>query len=136
MYDVKSLIDGKTDADNLGQPFRDPLIHDLEFKGRKRFLDRCLVASQSIRTIDPHEKEMNDAELKLAISWIDSAKVVYILGYGFDDNNNRRIGINISLRLSEISKKVVMFTNFEDRNTINKKASRLFFGHRDNTDSG
>jgi hypothetical protein len=125
------LIDAHSSADTLGQPFHDPLIHNVEFEGRKIFLDRCLVASRSIRTIDPHEKEMNDAELKLAMEWIDAAEVVYILGYGFDDNNNRRIGLNISLRLNDISKKVVMFTNFEDRNTINKKASRLLFGHKD-----
>lgn len=127
---IEALIDSNSSADDLGARIPD-MSYDRECKRRDGFLNRCFTASQSLRTIDPHEKEMNDSELKLAISWIDSAEVVYILGYGFDDNNNRRIGLNISLHLNEVSKKVVMFTNFEDRNTINKKASRLFFGHKD-----
>jgi hypothetical protein len=56
------------------------------------------------------------------------AQVVYILGYGFDTQNNRRIGLDPILRTSN---KAVMFTNFGHIPAINKKASKLFFGNHD-----
>jgi len=98
------------------------------FEPVKVLLDKCLKASESLRTIDPHDKEENGDLLNNGCQWIDGAGVVYILGYGFDANNNRRIGLDPALRLSENKHKTVMFTNFGDMNTINKKASKLFYG--------
>lgn len=113
---------------NLGTPFGRPIDFQVEFGTRKALLDRCLEAAQNLRTIDPHDKEENKAELERARKWIDEAAVVYILGYGFDENNNRRIGLTTSLRLGPANNKSVMFTNYDNMNTINKRASKLFLG--------
>jgi hypothetical protein len=106
----------------LGAEFSQPVNFDKDFEPRKQFLDRCLSAATNLKTIDPHDKEEDEASLRRAREWIESAGVIYILGYGFDVNNNRRIGLSCAAR------KVVMLTNFGDRNTINKKASMLLTG--------
>jgi hypothetical protein len=110
----------------LGDAFHDPLDVDAEFSSRKAFLDKCLLASESLRLIDPQEKDREDDSISMAKEWISAAKVVYILGYGFDENNNRRIGIDVSLQESTAGRKCIMFTNYTNMNTINKKASSLF----------
>jgi hypothetical protein len=48
-----------------------------------------------------------------------------VLGYGFDDNNNSRVGLNDVFKA--MSKKF-LFTNFGDLNVINKRASLALFG--------
>jgi hypothetical protein len=117
----RDLVD-ITVARGLGHAFAEPLTVAKEFEPRKLFLDRCLSAAENLKTIDPHDKEQDEASLIRAQKWIEGAGVIYILGYGFDANNNRRIG------LSSAKGKVVMLTNFGDRNTINKKASMLLTG--------
>jgi hypothetical protein len=94
-----------------------------EFVLRKNFLDQCLVASNNLRTIDPHDKEEDEDILATARRWIEHAKVVYILGYGFDEQNSKRLGL---YALPKGNNKAVMFTNFNNTNTINKRAGRLF----------
>jgi hypothetical protein len=116
------FIDEKV-ARGLGDGFGLEPLED--FGRRKLFLDRCLSAAENLKTIDPHDKEENKASLAKACEWIKNANVIYILGYGFDANNNRRIGLT-SVR--KAINKIVMFTNFGDLNTINKKASKLLFG--------
>jgi hypothetical protein len=124
-------IDWNT-AQELGRPFASPLNHADEFSPRKDFLDWCLGVSANLRTIDPHDKEEDQEALTRARQWISDAGVVYILGYGFDRNNNRRIGIEPLLRNNYGGAgKSVMFTNFGDINTINKSASHLFYGDYD-----
>ena len=110
-----------TTAQKLGRPFASPLNHADEFSPRKDFLDCCLGVSANLRTIDPHDKDKDQEALTRARQWIADARVVYILGYGFDQNNNRRIGIDPLLRSSSGGAgKSVMFTNFGDINTINR----------------
>jgi hypothetical protein len=62
----------------------------------------------------------------LARKRVNDSKVAYILGYGFDENNNHRIGIENRWRSD--AKRAVMFTNYGDINWINKQASKCFFG--------
>jgi hypothetical protein len=114
--DLRSAID-------LGKSFEAPLNFPLEFEPRKVFLDRCLTAAQGLRTIDPHDKEEDEKSLAVARKWIAEAKVVYILGYGFDRNNSRRIGLAASA-----NGKSIMFTNFGNSNVVNKSASALWYG--------
>lgn len=59
----------------------EPLNHEKEFVARAQFLDRCLEASESLRTIDPHDKETDENSLERARKWVSEAKVVYILGF-------------------------------------------------------
>jgi hypothetical protein len=120
-------------AQNLGQPFKLPLDHAKEFLPRKMLLDQCLEASQNLRTIDPQDKEENQEILSLARRWMQESKVVYVLGYGFDQNNNQRIGLDPFLdnKSSPSSGKTVMFTNYRNMNTVNKTVSRLCYGNYD-----
>ena len=92
----------------------------------KALLDTIYEASKGIRTIAPHEKTVAPA-VKSAQRAVADANCVYILGYGFDENNNRLLKLPDSLALPK-THKTVMFTNFGDHNLVNKKASRLFFG--------
>jgi hypothetical protein len=115
-------------AENLGRVSPD---HAEEFQPKlKAFLDRCLAASANLRTVDPHNKEDDEVSLDRARQWMADAGVVYILGYGFDRNNSRRIGLEPCLRNdpNKASGKSVMFTNYMDINTINKSASQLIYG--------
>ena len=62
-----------------------------------------------------------------------AAKIVYILGYGFDENNNERAGLRQYLGQGRLNK-TVMFTNYNDLNIINKKASQLMLNRYDGFD--
>jgi len=88
--------------------------------------DTVYEASKGIRTIAPHEKTV-DSVVETARRAIADANCVYILGYGFDENNSKLLLLPDSLALTK-THKTVMFTNFGDHNLVNKKASRLFFG--------
>jgi hypothetical protein len=93
------------------------------------FLDRCWGAANGIRVIDPYDKEDDDV-LARAQALIRDAEVVYILGYGFDENNNRRLGLETSLNIKGRNGKPIriMFTNYDDVNSVNKRASYVCFG--------
>jgi hypothetical protein len=120
-------------SDTLGEtiPFQNentPIVVGL----RNRLLDQFYEASKHIRTIDPHDKEENDEALNSARRHIEEGVVFYILGYGFEPTNSRRIGLDLILRSRGTGKpKQVMFTNFQDNNVINKRASNLFVGEHD-----
>ena len=94
------------------------------FNNTKVLLDSYQIAAETLLTIDPHDKEEDKTSLELARNWTNKSVVAYILGYGFDANNSRRIGLG---QFFKSAGRTVMFTNFGDRNTINKKASNLFF---------
>lgn len=112
-----------TVARELGQrAFKNPPIFDEDFLPPKKFLDACYSASKNLKTIDPYDKELDGASLATAQKWIADAEVVYILGYGFDASNSNRIG----LTALEPGPRTVMFTNYGDLDTVNKKASQLF----------
>lgn len=102
----------------------------------KSILDQAYKASKGIRTIDPDDKE--DLNLsKKTKEIIDEALNVYILGFGFDANNNKRLGLECASRngiegnavcYKRNTEKNVFFTNFEDKNSINKRVGQLFTG--------
>jgi hypothetical protein len=87
------------------------------------FLERCYAAAAGIRTVDPHEKTDQSA-LDIARKFLRGAKTVYILGYGFDANNNERIGLG-QIATSGPPKEVY-FTNFQDANSVNRRVGVLF----------
>ncbi|HTB04134.1 MAG TPA: hypothetical protein VK804_27015 [Bradyrhizobium sp.] len=86
-------------------------------------------ASKGIRVIDPHDKGANPDDLTIARTQIHGAGRVFILGYGFDEHNSERLGLRESLGYSNAGHKQVAFTNFEDINQVNKRASKLLFGN-------
>jgi hypothetical protein len=91
------------------------------------FFDTIYEASKGIRTIAPHEKTV-EAAVECARRAIAEANCVYILGYGFDENNSSLLELQKSLELQNTNK-TVLFTNFGDNNRVNKKAARVFFGN-------
>lgn len=103
----------------------------------KALLDTVYEASKGIRTIDPHEKTLDETVLKAAAAKIREAECVYILGFGFDMENCRRLGLNEALKaMGASSPKQVYFTNFGDVTTINKAASRVFSVDLDSAKNG
>lgn len=113
-------------AQHLGREFNQPLNMGAEFETRKKFLDQCLASSLDLRTIDPHDKEDDPDLLARAQNWIDQARIIYILGYGFDPENNRRIGLDPCLRTGT---KAVLFTNFNDIPSVTQRASKVCCGN-------
>jgi hypothetical protein len=101
-------------------------------KTLKPLLDTAYKASKNLRVISPSDKELDAKVIEAAKSAIRDAACVYILGYGFDENNSMRLDLSNSLKLDPHSgslRKVVLFTNFGDINRVNKRASKLFFGN-------
>lgn len=96
----------------------------------KLLLDVAYSASKGIRTIDPHEKEDNKGVLEKAAKHIGDASRVCILGFGFDEENCKRLQLEKSLRRvpANSSAKSIFFTNKDDINTVNKAASKIFAG--------
>jgi hypothetical protein len=90
-------------------------------------LNLIYEASLGIRVIDPKDKD--NETFDAAFDLIKAANVVYILGYGFDERNSERLRLQDALGGPKPNLKSILFTNFGDANRINKKASRLFFGH-------
>jgi hypothetical protein len=95
----------------------------------KNFLDEIYSASRGIRVIDPDDKDADQPLVHSAASAIDNARYVYILGYGFDENNSSRLGLRKALGHNRLKAPSVFFTNFGNMNKINKRASKLFFGN-------
>ncbi|MEK9970368.1 MAG: hypothetical protein VW600_14605 [Ferrovibrio sp.] len=100
----------------------------------KKLLDNIFEASKGINTIEAHDKNNASAAIDLARQVISDAQCIYILGYGFDATNSKRLNLDESLfidypgaKKSSGHGKRIMFTNFLDRNQINKRASKLFF---------
>lgn len=85
-------------------------------------LDEIHKASTDLRVIDPHNKGADGQNIQIAQGQISDARRVFILGYGFDESNNRRLALSEALRRP---KKPVSFTNFGDNNNVNKRASKL-----------
>ena len=95
--------------------------HDFEFIAA---FDLAYKASQGICTINNVNKTNNKETIKIAKQTLQYVNTVYILGYGFDQSNNELL--NLKHTLGDQQKRV-FFTNFEDNNIVNKRASQLFF---------
>ncbi|MGA3004557.1 MAG: hypothetical protein ABSE20_22815 [Acetobacteraceae bacterium] len=94
---------------------------------RNKLIDQFYAASRDLRTIDPHDKNENEQALQTARRYVSEGIVFYILGYGFEPTNSKRIGLQqIAQADRSDSAKQAMFTNFLDNNVINKRASEVF----------
>ena len=93
----------------------------------KELLNEAYIASKNLQTIGGSngDKHKNTDAMEVAKAAIANAKVIYILGYGFDERNNELLGLKQFLAPQH--KKTVMFTNFENSERINKKAGVLFW---------
>ena len=96
----------------------------------RKILDVAYSASKGLRVIDPNDKGADDTEIMVAQAAISNAKRIFVLGYGFDENNSERLNLREYLRYAmELRERRVAFTNFQDINQINKRASILFYGN-------
>jgi hypothetical protein len=98
---------------------------DLYYKDCQALLDDIYAASQNLRVISD-DKGLDDSAIESASHLIEESEIIYILGYGFDENNSKRLKLDKHLKAGIGQRRRIFFTNFEDRNSINKKASRLF----------
>jgi len=103
-----------------------------EPKAYKDIIDAAYLASKGIKVIDPHNKTANPEIIDAATSEIRDANCVYILGYGFDQNNSRRLCLR-DLLYYEHNRKCVLYTNFNNINRVNKAASRILLGRQNET---
>lgn len=108
-----------------------PDDHDRFGVAHKETLDALYNAAKNLRVIDPL-KEVDNPLIETARELIERARCVYILGYGFDQNNSRRLGLRQALHY-EKNRKCVLFTNFQCINRITKGASKVLFGHPSQT---
>lgn len=92
----------------------------------KALLDTAFSASKGIKIISPDKAEMNPA-IEKAKQAIAEAECVYILGYGFDNINNKLLDLANLLRANNNDWKYVLLTNYKNRGVVNKNASRLLF---------
>jgi hypothetical protein len=105
--------------------------HRINHYGKmKELLDVVYKASKGLRVIDPHDKGADDNEILIARRAIADAKRVFILGYGFDEHNSKRLNLREYLSNSvHRGYQLVAFTNYGDINQINKRASKVFYGN-------
>lgn len=128
-----------TDFKNRNNPFalgprKDHDNHSInEYIWYKSLFEVAHRSAGNIRTINGEEKEDKDI-LDLSRRVISQSQTIYLLGYGFDTTNNRRLDLSNEL-IEEYHQKRVFFTNFEDSNIINKRASHIFWGHNDDKKS-
>jgi hypothetical protein len=116
VQDQPTMLDGRTG--------------DYHMKMRA-LLDVAHAASKGLRVIDPHDKGTDEIEIKMAQSAIANVKRIFILGYGFDENNSDRLNLRETLRHDvRLADKRIAFTNWQDINQVNKRASKLFYGSR------
>ncbi len=118
-----SAISGVTKKDNS------PLQEALYWQNK---INTIYDASQNIRTIDQIDKDSEQGSMELARKALNRAEDVYILGFGFDKKNCERIGLDtLYARMSRSDSllKNIYFTNYENKNQINKRAGILF--HKD-----
>ncbi len=104
-----------------------------KMRTNKVFLDYCYDLAttkdknKGIKTIGGINGEKHDNEVAInnAKRKIEAAKTVYILGYGFDKQNNELLELGGLLNYTK--EKRILFTNFGNHERINKKAGKLFF---------
>jgi hypothetical protein len=118
---------------NWDEQSRDPIPTEPSMQSkyasdRQAFFDVIYAASRGLRVIDPFDKATDENVIKAAQNVLARAHRVYILGYGFDENNSKRLGLQQTLRYDQ-NNKSVFFTSFRDINRVNKAASRVFFGN-------
>ena len=99
------------------------LIAGVLLKCEADFFEAKAKASKKIRTIDPIDKQ-HEPTLAIAKESIRNSEHIYILGYGFDPNNNKRIGLDaLASRLGVWRQ--VFFTNYRDANAVNKRFGQM-----------
>jgi hypothetical protein len=106
---------------------RNPSLLNRDWGHCKDALDMIFDAAANLKVIDPHSKGDHEAGIVRAQSLIGIAEVIYFLGFGFDQNNCKRLGIQ---KMDPRNQKPhqVLLTNYRDSGRVNKDATKAFFG--------
>lgn len=114
---------------------------DMGFGGRASFneavatMNAIYKASLGIRTIDGDDKLKNGAALNEAKVRIFGARDLYLLGYGFDAQNNARIGLD-SIRPTGKFHRSVYFTNYRGLDRVSYAAGKALADNQFMFDGG
>ena len=101
----------------------------MEVSSSNAVLDAAFRASQGIRTIDPHDKEEDSDQIEAARRHLQNAQNIYILGYGFEPKNSRRIGLDqLGPFGADSVRRRVMYTNINDHQAVNRRALKALLG--------
>jgi hypothetical protein len=128
---------GKLSPDMVNNYLESPANNNSKLERLKEFIknaDYVYQASKGIHTIangnTGKSLSVDETKIELAKKEIAKAKSIYILGYGFDDNNNNLLNLRehcrIRTSLSAQTQRKIMFTNFGNINRVNKMASKIF----------
>lgn len=99
-------------------------------KAMKHCLEIAREAGGRLSVIEPNTKDSQNLSLYAARQVIKEAEDIYILGYGFDEINNRRIGLDVLTKdLTPHSPlRTIHYTNFNDSRRVQRVVRSLFFG--------
>jgi hypothetical protein len=100
-----------------------PVAKDTSINGSWLYQMRPILDAAykaDIKAILDSKNDHEDTRLKYARERIEKAHDIYILGYGFDRENSKRLG------LANTRAQRIFFTNFQDFNSINKRVNDLF----------
>jgi len=86
-------------------------------------IEKWYLAAQNINVIDPHEKTKGDVVAD-AQKLISKSEQIYFLGFGFDDENLKRLGF--PLGASAPKPRRIAYTNMLDSLSVNKRAAKAF----------
>lgn len=89
----------------------------------ERILNFAFAASQGIHTIDGEDKVKDAESIINAVTVIERAETVYILGFGFDSQNVKRAGLE-KLSANGPHSRNVLFTNFGGQIRVGMAAGR------------
>lgn len=113
---------------------RDDFENDLQFEQRKSFggteydelithYNAAYLAAGQLKTIEPHNKAID----KDASEIISKAQDFYILGYGFDKNNNERLKLGDIVKEDLVeNQRRIFWTNYGNSNKINKIVAQMW----------
>ncbi len=107
-----------------GAEYRDVTV----FNEAKMALDQIYKASEPIRVINPHDKALEGKTIERAQQLLAEAKVVYILGFGFDRLNSELLKLPDLLLHPLNNRKAVLWTNMNDSLRVTVEASRILTG--------
>jgi hypothetical protein len=91
-------------------------------------LNHAWRASKHIRAI-PDLKDGDGSQFEAANKLLRDAKYIYVLGYGFDPLNSKRLGLQLAFRAKpDTPPPVIRITNFEERKRVFDSIMLLLFG--------
>ena len=88
--------------------------------------NRAYQLSKNLSVIDPDDKMTNITRFNKAKEILEESDRVYILGYGFDENNSKRLNLPNSLRKKP--RKTVLFTNYGAQMKVDALAGAALYG--------